>query len=83
MQKKVELRVGGKGEIYTTDEVRRAVGIEPHTVVLAEVGGKQLVLRPKEKAEQLLEKARFDVRPIGPKELSRVRRKMAGELGQR
>jgi len=83
MQKRLELTVGAKGEIYTTEELRRAVGIEPRTVVVAEVGEKQLILRPKESAEHLLEKPRFDVPPISPKQLSKLRRKLATDLGER
>jgi len=83
MEKRLELTVGAKGEIYTTEEVRRAVGIEPRTVVLAELGERQLILRPKESAEHLLEKPRFDVPPISPKQLSKLRKKLAKELGQR
>jgi len=48
VRKRLELAVGAKGEIYTTEEVRRAVRIQPSTVVVAEVGEKQLILRPKE-----------------------------------
>ena len=83
MQKKVELTVGAKGEIYTTEEVRRAVGIEPPSVVVAEVGERQLILRPKESGEHLLEKPRFEVPPISPKQLSKLRRKLAKDLGER
>jgi bifunctional DNA-binding transcriptional regulator/antitoxin component of YhaV-PrlF toxin-antitoxin module len=79
----VELKVGSKGEIYTTDEVRRAVGIEPRGVVLAEVEEKQLILRPKMRAEQLLDKPRFSVPPVSGKQLSKLRRKLAVELGER
>jgi len=83
MEKRLELTVGAKGEIYTTKEVRRVVGIEPRTVVLAEVGERQLILRPKETARHLLEKPRFDVPPISPRRLSKLRRKLAKELGER
>lgn len=83
MQKKVELTVGAKGEIYTTEEVRRAVGIEPPSVVVAEVGERQMILRPKESGEHLLEKPRFEVPPIRSKQLSKLRRKLAKDLGER
>jgi bifunctional DNA-binding transcriptional regulator/antitoxin component of YhaV-PrlF toxin-antitoxin module len=83
VQKRVELTVGAKGEIYTTEEVRRAVGIEPPTVVVVEVGERQLILRPKETGEHLLEKPRFQVPPISPKQLSKLRRKLAKDLGER
>jgi len=83
MQKRLELTVGAKGEIYTTEEVRRAVGIKPRTVVVAEFGEKQLVLRPKESAEHLLDKPRFGVPPITPKQMSKMRRELATGLGER
>jgi bifunctional DNA-binding transcriptional regulator/antitoxin component of YhaV-PrlF toxin-antitoxin module len=83
VQKRVELTVGAKGEIYTTEEVRRAVGIEPPSVVVAEVGERQLILRPKESGEHLLERPRFEVPPISPKQLSKLRRKLAKDLGER
>ena len=83
MQKKLELKVGTKGEIYTSEEIRREVGIEPRSVVIAEVGERQLILRPKESAEYLLEKPRFKVPPVSPKQLSKLRRKLAVDLGAR
>ncbi len=83
VQKKIELTVGAKGEIYTTNEVRRVVGIEPRTMILAEVGEKQLILRPKERAEHLLEKPTFEAPPISAKQLSKLRRKLATALGER
>lgn len=83
MRKRLELSVGGKGEIYTTEEVRDAVGIEPRGVVLAEVGEGELVLRPKEKAEHLLSRPRFEVPPISARQLSTLRRKMAKALERR
>jgi bifunctional DNA-binding transcriptional regulator/antitoxin component of YhaV-PrlF toxin-antitoxin module len=78
-----ELKVGKKGEIYTTDEVRRAVGIEMRSVLLAEVAEKKLILRPKERAEQLLDKPTFSVPPVGGKRLSKVRRELAADLAER
>jgi bifunctional DNA-binding transcriptional regulator/antitoxin component of YhaV-PrlF toxin-antitoxin module len=79
----VELKVGSKGEIYTTDKVRRAVGIEPRGVVLAEVEEKQLILRPKMRAEQLLDKPRLSVPPVTGKQMSKFRRKLATQLAER
>jgi len=79
----MELKVGTKGEIYTTDEVRRAVGIEPRGVVVAQVEEKQLILRPKVRGEQLLEKPRLSVPPVSGKEMSMLRRKLATELAER
>jgi len=59
------------------------VGIQPRTVVVAEVGEKQLILRPKERAEHLLEKPRFEVPPIGPKQSTVLRKELAKDLGRR
>jgi hypothetical protein len=59
------------------------VGIEPPTVVVVEVRERQLILRPKENGEHLLEKPRFDVPSISPKQLSKLRRKLAKDLGER
>ena len=83
MQKKFKLRVGSRGEIYTTEEIRRAVGIEPRTVVVAEVGEGQLTLKPEERIEHLLEKPRFQVLPICPKQMSKLRGGLAKDLGER
>jgi len=80
MQKRFELTVGAKGEIYTTEDIRRTVGIIPRAVVVAEVSEGQLVLRPKESAEHLLEKPRFEVPAISPKQLSTLRRRLAENL---
>jgi len=79
----MELRVGTKGEIYTTDEVRRVVGIEPRSVVLAEVAEKQLILRPKERAENLLDKPSLRVPPVSGKQLSKLRKNLATDLAER
>jgi len=83
MRKRLELTVGAKGEIYTTEDIRRAVGIEPRAIVVAEVGEGQLILKPKESAKHLLEKPRFEVPPIGAKQMSALRRRLARDLGGR
>ena len=59
------------------------MGIEPPSIVVAEVGERQLILRPKESAEHLLEKPRLEVPPISPKQLSKLRRTLAKDLGDR
>ena len=79
----MKLKVGGRGEIYTTDEVRRAVGIEPRGIVVAEVQEKRLILRPEMRAEQLLEEPRFSVLPVSGKQMSKLRRKLTSELAER
>ncbi len=81
MQKK--LTVGARGEIYTTEDIRRAVGIEPGAMVLAEVGEGQLILRPRETAAYLLEKPRIRVPVLKPKKLTGLRKKLAKNLEDR
>jgi len=58
-------------------------GHKPRTVVVAEVGEGQLTLKPEERIEHLLEKPRFKVLPISPKQMSRLRRELAKDLGER
>ena len=48
--------------------------------VLAEVGEGELILKPREKATDLLEKPRFNVSPVQEKQLSKLRRKLASDL---
>lgn len=77
VRKSAELVVGLKGEIYTTEDIRLAVGIEPRSRLLANVEDRQLILRPKENGEDLLAKPRFDVPPIEPRQLSKLRKALA------
>lgn len=83
LQKRVELTVGSKGEIYTTNDVRRAAGIRPGTLVVAEVSEGQVTLRPKVRGEDLLEKPRIDAPPITPKQISKLRKELAAGLARR
>jgi predicted CopG family antitoxin len=49
----------------------------------AEVGERQLILRPKMRAEQLLDKPRFSVPSVSGKQMSKLRRKLATQLAGR
>ena len=80
MQRRVKLAVGSRGEIYTTKEIRRAVGIEPRRNVLAEVVEGRLVLKPEETATTLLEREELKVPPISPARLSKFRRRLSKRL---
>lgn len=81
MQKK--LTVGARGEIYITQDIRRAVGIEPGAMVLAEVSEGQLILRPRETAAYLLQKPRIRVPVVYPKKTTRLRKKLVKDLEER
>ncbi len=53
------LKVGNKGEIYTTKELRKALGISGGSWVKAEVHGDAVLLRKAKSLEELLEKRRI------------------------
>ena len=48
----VELKIGKRGEIYTTREVRDKAGIVPGGKAVARVEGDRLIIQPKPTAEQ-------------------------------
>ena len=49
-----ESRVGSKGELYTTKEIRDKLGLKPNTKVLLRVLDGRLVVEPIPSLEQLL-----------------------------
>ncbi len=55
-RKVVYLRVGKKGEIYTTKEVRLLTGIKPSGYVAAKIVGRKLVIEAVPSVEELLER---------------------------
>jgi len=50
------LKVGKKGEIFTTKRIREALGLQPDTYVAASVVGDKLVIRRIPSLEELLSK---------------------------
>ena len=80
---KIELKVGKRGEIYTTREVREKTGITPGGEVIASIEQGRLILRPKPTVVTLLKKPRIDAEPISPEGLSKFRRELAYELETR
>jgi len=83
MSETVELKIGRRGEIYTTREVREKVGLVVGEKALAGVEGDKLVIRPKPTALSLLEKPRVNTKPITPEELSKIRGEIAEETENR
>ena len=83
MSETVELKVGRRGEIYTTREVREKIGLVAGEKVIAGVEGDKLVIRPKPSALSLLEKPRVNIKPVTPEELSEIRGKIAEEIEDR
>lgn len=83
MSENIELKVGKRGEIYTTHKIREKTGLIPGGRVIAKIEGNKLILQPKPTALTLLKKPRINAKPISPEELSRLRRELAEELETR
>ena len=83
MSETVELKIGRRGEIYTTREVREKVGLVVGEKAIAGVEGDKLIIRPKPTALSLLEKPRVNTKPVTPEELSKIRGKIAEETENR
>ena len=79
----VELKIGKRGEIYTTREVREKAGIVPGGRAVARVEGDQLIIQPKPTALSLLTEPRVNRVPVSSEELSELRREIARELESR
>jgi len=80
MSENTELKVGKRGEIYTTRELRKKVGFTLGGKALARIEGGRLIVQPKPTALTLLKKPRVEAKPISQEELSRLRRELAEEL---
>jgi len=83
MSENIELKIGKRGEIYTTAEVRERTGLAPGGWAAAIVEENRLILQPKLTAISLLDKPRVKAKPIGPEELSKLRRELAEEIEAR
>ena len=70
MSEKTELSIGMRGEIYTTKEVRKKIGLEPSEKAVATVENGKRVIEPKPSAASLLRRPRVDASPLTPEELS-------------
>jgi len=78
-----ELKVGKRGEIYTTQKIRMKTGLTPGGRAIAIVEEKRLIVQPKQTALTLLEKPRMNPKPLSPEELSQLRRELAQEIETR
>lgn len=83
MSDTTELRVGKKGEIYTTNDVRQKTGIAAGGSVIAAVEGSRLVLEPKPTALDLLRKSRVKAKPLTPRQISELRKELSHGLERR
>lgn len=78
-----ELKVGKRGEIYTTRKIRMKTGLTPGGRAIAIVEEKRLIVQPKQTALTLLEKPMMNPKPLSPEELSQLRRELAQEIETR
>ena len=76
--KAVTLRVGRRGEIYTTREIRERLGIREGGEVIAYVSGDKLVIKP---VKSLEEKIRSTVVELEPGEAERLSEEAQAEEG--
>ena len=83
MSETEELKVGKRGEIYTTKKLRTKIGLAVGGRAIAIVEGKKLIVQPKPTALTLLEKPRMNPEPLSPEELSQLRKELAEEIETR
>ena len=81
-EKKFILKVGKRGEIYTTASFRKITGIEANSKVLAIVTEDKVILKPKPSAIKLLRKPDI-APPISPKEIAENREEVLKWLERR
>lgn len=79
MSEAVEVKVGKRGEIYTTREMRKKIGLIVGGKALAKVDEGKLIIEPKPTALSLLKKPRIGVKPVTPEEMSKLRRELVEE----
>jgi bifunctional DNA-binding transcriptional regulator/antitoxin component of YhaV-PrlF toxin-antitoxin module len=77
-----ELKVGKKGEVYTTKRVRKEAGIMPGSSVFATVKEGKVILERKPTVLDLLRKPRIG-KPVSQRELSKLRKELSRELEER
>ena len=78
MDSETILRVGKRGEIYTTRDIREAVGIRPGGRVRALVKGSRLIIEPIPLVEDLV---KYKVVEISPDESERISEELQREKG--
>jgi len=83
MSETTEVKIGKRGEIYTTKDIRRKTGLMPEGKAIARIDDGRLIIQPKPTALMLLEKPRVGTEPITPEELSKLRRELVEEIEAR
>ena len=75
------LRVGRRGEIYTTAEIRARLGLREGGLVRAYIVGDKLVIKPLERLEDRIKRSVVTLSPSEAEELSEEAQREAGILG--
>jgi len=83
MSETIELKVGKRGEIYTTSKIRKKTGLTPGGRVMVTIEENRLIVEPKPSALTLLEKPRINVKPITQEQLSQLRQELSKEIETR
>ncbi|MBS7634241.1 hypothetical protein KEJ34_01910 [Candidatus Bathyarchaeota archaeon] len=79
----IEVKIGKRGEIYTTREIRERTGLVAGGKAIARIDDGKLIIQSKPSALSLLEKPRIDAKPVTPEEMSKLRRELAKEIEAR
>jgi len=83
MSETEEVKIGKRGEIYTTHRMRMKTGLTPGGRAIAIVEENRLIVQPKPTALTLLEKPRINPKPLSPRKLSQLRKELAQEIETR
>ncbi|ABM80600.1 AbrB/MazE/SpoVT family DNA-binding domain-containing protein [Hyperthermus butylicus] len=75
------LRVGRRGEIYTTRELRERLGIREGVVVRAYIVGDKLVIKPVTPLEEKIRRTVVELEPGGAERLSEEAQAEEGVYG--
>jgi len=78
----VVLKVGKKGEIYTSKELREKTGIRPGGLVRAVVEGRKLIIEPIPSMEDIIKEVVMELTPEEADELSEEAQKEEGIYGR-
>jgi bifunctional DNA-binding transcriptional regulator/antitoxin component of YhaV-PrlF toxin-antitoxin module len=68
-----ELKIGKRGEIYLTHEVRERVGLIAGEKAIGRIEGDKLIVQPRPLALSSLEKPGIKKKPLTPEELAESR----------
>jgi len=75
------LKVGKKGEIYTSKDIRESIGIKPGGMVRAIVKGRQLIIEPLPTIEELIRETVLELTPEEAERFSEQAQKEEGVYG--